>query len=91
MDLIDKECSGFTFAAERLANVSVHGQKVSIVCGPVAWSDAITHSYKCIYAIADAEQSHWMRQNADVFKPAFTGSQDSVFWVNVAELLRQAE
>jgi hypothetical protein len=91
VELIDRECSEFTFAAERLAKVSFRGQRVSIVCGPVAWSDTITHSYKCVYAIADPEQSHWMRQNSDVFEPAFTGSRDSVFWVNIAELLRQAK
>lgn len=91
VELINQECSEFAFAAERLANVSVRGQKVSIVCGPVAWSDAITHSYKCVDAIADAEQSHWTRWNFDVFEPAFTGSQDSVFWVNIAELLGQAK
>jgi hypothetical protein len=41
--------------------------------------------------IADAEQSPWMRLNSDVFEPAFTGSQDSVCWVNIAELLRQVK
>lgn len=91
VDLIDQECPRFTFAAERVANVSFRGQKVSIICGPIAWSDAITHSNKCAYAIADADQSHWMRQNSDVFEPAFTGSQDSVFWVNIPKLLRQAK
>jgi hypothetical protein len=44
VDLIDQECPRFTFAAERVANMSFRGQKVSIICGPVAWSDAITHS-----------------------------------------------
>jgi hypothetical protein len=91
VDFINQECPRFTFAAERAANMSFRGQKVSIVCGPVAWSDAITHSNKCVYAIADADQSHWMRQNSDVFEPAFTGSQDSVFWVNVPELFRQSK
>lgn len=91
VELIDQECPRFTFAAERVANMSFRGQKVSIVCGPVAWSDALTHSNKCIYAIADADQSHWMRRNSDVFQPAFTGSQDSVFWVNIAELLRRTK
>jgi hypothetical protein len=91
VDLIDQECPRFTFAAERVANMSFRGQKVSIICGPVAWSDAITHSNKCAYAIADADQSQWMRQNSDVFEPAFTGSQDSVFWVNIPELLRKTK
>jgi hypothetical protein len=91
VELVDEECSEFTFAAERLANISFRGEKVSIVCGPVTWSDAITHSNKCVYGIADAEQLRWMRQNSDVFEAAFTGSQDSVFWVDMAELLRLAK
>ena len=91
VDFIDQECPRYSFAAERLANMTFRGRKVSIICGPIAWSDAFTHSNKCIYTIADANQSQWMRQNSDVFEPAFTGSQDSVFWVNIPEFLRQTE
>ena len=91
VDLVDQECPQFSFAAERVANLSFHGKKVSIVCGPVAWSDAFTHSDKCVYAIADADQSQWMQHTSNVFKPAFTGSNDSVFWVNIPELMRQTK
>ena len=89
VDLIDQECPKFSLAVERVANMSFRGKKVSIICGPVAWSDAFTHMNKCVYAIADADQSQWMQQNSDVFEPAFTGSRDSVFWMNMPELLRQ--
>jgi hypothetical protein len=91
VDLIDQECPRFSFAAERVANMSFRGKKVSIICGPVAWSDAFTHSNKCVYAIVDADESQWMQKNSDVFEPAFTGSHDSVFWVNIPELLRQTK
>jgi hypothetical protein len=89
VDAIDRENPGYSFGAQRLANITFRGQQISIVCGPIAWSDAITHSYKCIYAIADAEQSDWMRRNSDVFETAFSGSEFSVFWVDVPHLLRQ--
>jgi hypothetical protein len=91
LDLIDQECPRYSFAAERVANMSFRGKKVSIICGPIAWSDAFTHSNRCVYAIVDANQSQWMQQNSDVFEPAFTGSHDSVFWVNIPELLRQTK
>jgi hypothetical protein len=87
LDAISKEGPTFSFAAERRANILFSGQQISIVYGPVVSS--VTTSNKAVYAVADAEQSHWMRQNSDVFEPAFSGSQDSIFWVNIAELLRQ--
>ena len=87
IDRINKESPRFCFAAERLANIPFSGQQISIVYGPVVSS--ATTSSKSVYAVGDAEQSHWMRQNSDVFEPAVTGSQGSVFWVNLARLGRR--
>jgi hypothetical protein len=89
LDAISKERPTFSFAVERRANILFSGQQISIVYGPVVSS--VTTSNKAVYAVADAEQSHWMRQNSDVFEPAFSGSQDSVFWVDMAQLLRLAK
>jgi hypothetical protein len=87
LDAIYKESPTFSFAAERRANILFSGQQISIVYDPVVSST--TTSNKAVYAVAEAEQSPWMRQNSDVFEPAFRGSQDSIFWVNIAQLLRQ--
>lgn len=85
---INQECTHYPFVAERLAHVPFRGQEISIVYGSVAWSMDETSIKQCFYAVADAQQSQWMRQHSDVFEAAFIGTAFSVFWVKIPALLR---
>jgi hypothetical protein len=73
----------FGFAADRRANVYFRGEKISIIYGPVAWSDTSTHSNRCFFVIAPKEQSHAVQRNSDVFELAVSGTNASIFWVDM--------
>ncbi len=85
---VNERCARYSFDVERLAKIAVRGEQVAVAYGNVWWQDSRAHSVHCVYAIAPREQSHWMRQQSDLFEPACDGSAFSIFWVKLARLIR---
>ena len=42
---------------------------------------------KCLYAVAGVDESEWMRNNGDVFEQGYSGTECSVYWVDLAKLI----
>jgi hypothetical protein len=85
---VNEYCNRYSFDIERLAKIMVREQQVAVAYGAVWWQDARAHSVRCVYAIAPRDQSHWMRQQSDVFELACDGTLFSVYWVKLARLIR---
>jgi hypothetical protein len=85
---VNEGCVRYSFDIERLAKVEVRGQQVAVAYGNVWWQDSRAHAVHCVYAIAPRDQSHWMRQQSDLFEPACDGTAFSIFWVKLARLIR---
>jgi len=92
LEALNSELTDFSFTADRVANILLRGQPVSLIYGSVGSlgiagrSGNMWHSKKCVYAFADAEQSNWMRQSGDIFELAVAGTSHSVFWVKLVKI-----
>lgn len=88
LEVVNGECRTHLFSAARVATVYLHENPISLVYGYVVPLSGQGDSDKHLYALAGQDQADWMRLNSDVFKPAFSGSRWSIFWVRVPVLLR---
>lgn len=90
--VINTESQKFTFSMRQLAIVSFRGERIFFVKGLVGqvsggWRFGMRWStYPSVFAVGDSSQSEWMRNNSEVFTPAFTGSTFSVFWVRLSRI-----
>ena len=89
LKVLNQESSTFLFTMNRFANVSFHGQVVSIVDGRVGYVSHFENRLggwmtKCsVFAVADSAKSKWMQDNAEFFTPIFLGTAFSVFSVKL--------
>ena len=76
--MLNEECRTHLFNAERVATVYLHGNPISVVYGFVVrqvWEGGVERQ---VFAVADQDQTDWMRRYSDVFEPAFSGSHWSI-------------
>jgi len=79
---LNEKSRGEFFVANRRANISFRGERISLVYGCVvnsAFCMSRSDSFNRLFAIADSQQAEWMKKNSDVFKPALMSSQFSIF------------
>lgn len=89
LEVVNSECPTHVFSATRLATVYLHENPISLVQGYVVpLGGKAVSAQKHVFALAGQDQADWMRLYSDVFEPAFSGSQASIFWVRVTALLR---
>ena len=88
---VNEQCHTYTFTAEQAATFLFHGKPFWLILGNVGaigpgkfgptWS-----TKKCLYALADAQQSEWMKENSRVFTSVHVGNPYSVFWSRFSSL-----
>jgi hypothetical protein len=88
---INASSSLYTFGLKRTANILFRGQRVSLVLGRLGMvgRDKLAQSWKGsmrLFALADTNQTEWMKANPDAFSAAHLALPFSVFWVKLAAL-----
>jgi hypothetical protein len=88
---VNAQCRAWTFTAERAATFLFREKSLWLILGDVGsigpgrfgptW-----FTRKCLYALADVQQSEWMRKNNHVFSSVYLGDPYSVFWVKFSRL-----
>ena len=88
---INEQCNEHKFNADCAATFLFRGRSFWLVFGYVGslgWSRFGTtwSTGKCLYTLADSLQQEWMKENSDVFTPAYTGMPYSIFSVRFSRL-----
>jgi hypothetical protein len=93
LEEISLDSAHFIFTMERYANIPFRQKEVILVFGRVGTRSRggirgpLWRLAKTTYALAHNSQTEWMKSNADVFRPAMSGYDYSVFWVNLDALI----
>jgi len=87
---VNTECSKYEFTAIRRVNIRFREHLVSLACGPVGSMTigklGLTwRGVDSLFAVVDTTETNWMLANPDVFRPAFIGTQFSVFWTVISK------
>ena len=88
---VNEQCHTYTFTVEQAATFLFHGKPFWLILGNVG---AISpgkfgltwHTNLSFYALADAQQSEWMKENSGVFTSVHVGNPYSVFWTKFSAL-----
>ena len=91
LQVVNEKSHGVSFTAEQCANILFRGHSVTFVYGSVGSigpgkGGPCWRTEKSLFAIANSEQAEWMKNNPDIFQPAFVGLPFSVFFAKLSEL-----
>jgi hypothetical protein len=93
LEQLNLDSAHFVFTMERYANVPFREKEVTLVFGRVGTRSPggirgpVWKLAKRVYALADNNETEWMKSHADVFRPAMSGYGYSVFWVDLGPLM----
>jgi hypothetical protein len=92
LDELNLDSAHFVFTMDRHANILLRQKAITLVYGhvgtrsPGGLRGPVWTLSKTVYALVDNGGAEWMKNNSDIFRPALSGYDHSIFWVNLNAL-----